>query len=348
MQLVSKKLKKLLETFSKNPVRIFTPDTLERKETELEAHVQELIGIKVKDQSEQVIKNECVKLVTEIRRRIRIQRQYLTNNCRSLVPYKVQAKKMSVAVPPPPFFKEGDELETFLDSVESYFKVSGTDDSDNSKKKDLLAYLLGPSLKKVKDFLSPVDFSTKSYADLVNACKAALSSGLKKHQAYIKFFTLKQSNSELVNGFALSIKAIAKTAQITDEILIVNRIIDGLKDDKMKFELLKQKITKFDELMTQLTFLEVISEASSSKVENVNKIRHSKNPRKYEQNKNKSYKNTDKEKKYPKKGTCNYCKKPGHWKAQCYKLKNKSEEKKLKNNKDSDLPQSLGSLYLGN
>lgn len=346
MKNVHKNLKKLLDTFTKNPTRIFSRNTLEAKELELQELVDILILFKPKDSSEIIVKNEAVEIVNSIRKRIRTQKDYLTNDCRDIVLYKIESKNnMSALIPLPNFFKDGEDFENFVDSLEFYFTIA---DTNESKKKDLLAYLLGSNLKKVKDFIAPVDISTKNYADLVDACKSTFSSGLKKQQAYVKFFILKQSN-EKGSEFAQSVKAVAKIAEINDQILIVNRIIEGLKDQKIKYELLKQKIVVFSELVTQLTFLEMINEASSPKVdENVNKIKFSKNSQKYDNNKNKNNKKGEKnkEKKNSKKGTCNYCKKPGHWKAQCYKLKNKTESKKPKTNKESDLSQNLGSLYL--
>lgn len=342
---VHKKLKKLLETFTKSPSRVFTIGTLDSKEKELQELVDLVLQTEAKNVVEEALKKDSINFINQIRRKLRDQKEYLNNDCRDVVLFRVLKKKMSFTVPPPPFFKEQDDFEIFLSSVENYMKLIKTEDAT---KTNLLLYLLGKSASKVIDYLKPKDITKATYTELVAACSATFSSD--NSEAYIKFFSKNQMDEKSVD-YALHMKTLAQKAKINDEKILVNRIIPGLKNDTMKFELLKSKILTFDVLLQQIAFLETVCKISSNEAV----VNHSKFKKNYKKNSfgNKSHKkdkNTkDHDKNNRKKSdenknfTCNYCKKPGHIKRNCYKLKNKN---KTSNELEFEASKSLGSLRL--
>lgn len=124
--------------------------------------------------------------------------------------------------------------------------------------------------------------------------------------------------------------------------VVVNKFISGLSNPKIKFELVKDtKITKLDEALKQGQLLESL--LADSNTEHVNQVGSSR------QNKNRSWNNKTNHKKGDKKGKehsktfiCNYCKKPGHFKKDCYKLQRKNKQRSETN----EVEEQLGSITL--
>lgn len=335
-----KELKKLLETFSKNPARIFTLTTLESKETELQALIDRLI-LHGKDAWN---KDECIKIVCDIRKRIHTQKEYLNNNCKDLVLFNsnIINSAMTSNVPPPPFFKDGSDIENFVNSLEFYFLVSKTVEAD---KKNLLLYLLGESAEKVKNV---ADLDQKDFTQVKQVVLETL--GKKDAQeASVKFFAMKQA-SDSPNDFALKVKNVAKRAGIKDEKLIVNKVITGLNNQTIKFELLKEDNLTFSNLLKKMSFLFEISKiANEDSSVNYTKWNGAKNKA---QNKNKKPDNKHKQKdkksgENSKSGErkCFFCNKPGHYKKDCFKYLNKLKNKNNSNEVNvNETTSALGSL----
>lgn len=242
-------------------------------------------------------------------------------------------------ITPPAFFKEGDNFVKFIGAIENYLKVIKV--TDDEQKRDILLYLLGSTEETLKNCAHPADIERLTWAQLKELGLKTFGAGITQEQAYIEFFSVRQSNEETGVQYAKKIKELAKKANILDERIIINRLIEGIKSEKVKFELLKAKIIKFDELLVQLTFLETITKSAE-----VNKINFNKNKKfNKKPNQKKDVKNGKKNEAKSTEKTCFFCKKAGHFKKQCFGYK-KWLEKKGKSQANEVKPEdSIGSLY---
>ena len=225
--------------------------------------------------------------------------------------------------PQPSFFKENDNVDQFISQVENYFELAETVET---KKKTFFLYLLDKAAAKVKNNL--VDANKATYLQVVESAKTVL--GKKEAQgSYVSFFNLEQGNDS-ATVYALRVKDLAFKAKITDIKVINTKIITGLKNQQMKFELLKKEYESFDEMFKELKFLaEICKVATGSQNNQINQVsgdkkhKYENNDKKKNKNYNKDsgYKGKNKNKKNDNQVKCFYCEKLGHIKRNCYKYK---------------------------
>lgn len=263
----------------------------------------------------------------------------------ALVLEQIDIEEKEMAIPPPPFFKKGDNFEAFKTQVETYFLVQST---PQDKRINLFLYLLGEVSTKVSSYVKPAVAGKPTYDEIIAACKICLTKDTSTG-AEAKFFKLQQSSESCVE-FIKKINDLAKTAEITDQKIIINRAIAGLKDSRIRFELLKLKLTEFDSLLENANFLEEIVTVSQGTCDTeVNKVSSGKNHSKGKRFGKKSKGSKDQKQFDKRKVQCNYCKKFGHMKNECYKLKRKNNKNNTnevtQKDKEADLSNTLGNLY---
>ncbi len=273
--------------------------------------------------------------------------------------YRPILPKMSnFNLPPPEKYKESDNWATWSDNLESYFHITKiTEDKD---KIELLLYLIGLERRnKLVDYIKPETTSDKDYTftKLKESC-TKLWQLSDSRQALASVFNTNQG-SDKVYDYAMKIKNLCAKANITDQMIIVNKFITGLYSHKIKFELLKDdKITDFSTALKQAQLLEKIIEGDKPSTSQVNKVGGTK-PKKSNKkfnNKNKSNKfnknnppNNQKEQNSKQnqrnfaKNQCFACKNYGHWKWQCPN-RNQNDRNYSKTNEVKDISQELGSL----
>ena len=81
--------------------------------------------------------------------------------------------------------------------------------------------------------------------------------------------------TEKAENFASRVKTLAEKAGITDNALLLNKIIMGLNQQTVRFEVLKAKPKNYAELLTEITYLTKIWKLSKDNSE-VNHVRKDK------------------------------------------------------------------------
>ena len=155
----------------------------------------------------------------------------------------------------------------------------------------------------------------------------------------------------------MRLKKLCTAAKLTDEKVIVNKFITGLKDKLIKYELMKDdRINTFAEALKQAKLMESLNGPSTS----VDEIDENRRQKRDHNNSRKDYKNklgnNKRQEQRPdksaqpqqhskqqqvQKNQCFFCKGIGHWKWQCRKLKS---QKPVNDIKTPD--EMLGSLTL--
>ena len=253
-------------------------------------------------------------------------------------------RTMATQIPLPPFYKKSERIEECLAILERYFKVAKTLEED---RKDLLLYILSSE-------------ESKSYEQVKEAALQILGKQ-DKQAAYLQFFTLQQQMSQTPSEFAFEVKAIARRAGINDAQMINTRIVTGLRDQNLKFEMLKNTHDTFEDLLKVLNFMVEIRKVSSmgatagtsetiNYVKNKNKQYAKKNGKQKDKSDNKNNnddKGNKKEEKNKQSGErlCFFCKKPGHMKKNCFSYLNKKKASG-QTNAVSDTANQLGQLSL--
>ena len=125
--------------------------------------------------------------------------------------------------------------------------------------------------------------------------------------------------------FAIKVKELADRAGITDAVLLNNKVITGLKNPNVKFEMLKKRYNTFEEMYKDLTFLTGMKKLAGllNTTDIVNEVAEtSVNKMKFDNKKKKEDKEDDRPKnKDNKKLTCYFCNRPGHIQRNCFKYK---------------------------
>ena len=265
-------------------------------------------------------------------------------------------RTMATQIPLPPFYKKSERIEECLAILERYFKVAKTLEED---RKDLLLYVLASEERKLKEGMEG-SLEDKSYEEVKEAALQILGKQ-DKQAAYLQFFTLQQQMSQTPSEFAFEVKAIARRAGINDAQMINTRIVTGLRDQNLKFEMLKNTHDTFEDLLKVLNFMVEIRKVSSmgatagtnetiNYVKNKNKQYAKKNGKQKDKSDNKNNnddKGNKKEEKNKQSGErlCFFCKKPGHMKKNCFSYLNKKKASG-QTNAVSDTVNQLGQLSL--
>lgn len=268
--------------------------------------------------------------------------------------YKVYTpfRIMALNVPAPEFFKQGADFTEFANKVERYCALVGA--TTDEKQKSLLIYLLGNQAKTLEEGISEAEYQALTFKQLKELGKKVFLSKTP-HQAMREFFVTRQDSTTGLE-YAKQVKILAEKAKITDEKIIINKVIEGLRDNNLKFELLKLKVEVFSVLLEQIYFLESIGSGATSvnfmgkgKQYNKNskKQYNSTNQQKQQQSQQ-NKQNENKDKKKPNNKECFFCKKVGHLKKDCYSYK-KWLSKKQNNEVDPESGTSnnndIGSLF---
>ena len=265
---------------------------------------------------------------------------------------EAKVEVMASSIPLPPFYKPNDDLEECISKLERYFKVAKTPEAD---KKDLMLYVLSAVVKKLKTAARDNSIDDKSY-DQVRALAREVLGKHAKQTACLRFFAEQQASQGPIE-FAHEVMSLARKANISDKTMIHSRIITGLRDTALKFELLKNEYPSFEELLKTLTFLceiRKLSEASAPSVNAINNKEKKKNSR-YSDKKDKSNDKGNKSDYRPRKENkdssvkkdrvCFWCKKPGHYKKKCYQWLNRKTTSAVNQvEKTAATTQQLGQL----
>ena len=228
-------------------------------------------------------------------------------------------------------------------------------------KKDLMLYVLLAVVKKLETAARDNSIDDKSY-DQVRALAREVLGKHAKQTACLRFFAEQQASQGPIE-FAHEVMSLARKANISDKTMIHSRIITGLRDTALKFELLKNEYPSFEELLKTLTFLYEIRKVSSmgatagtnetiNYVKNKNKQYAKKNGKQKDKSAHDNKNNNDdkgnkKEEKNKRSGErlCFFCKKPGHMKKNCFSYLNKKKTSG-QTNAVSDTANQLGQLSL--
>lgn len=245
---------------------------------------------------------------------------------KKLVDYEMQPLnqedkvKMSLKVPSPAFYKEGDDITKYIEKLERYFVLAKVPEEE---KCEFLLYLLDDQATKIKDSMSEEEFLKKDYNQQALQARAVLGEE-DKQTASVSFFNAMQK-TEHETIFASRVKALAAKAEIKDAVLINNKVITGLNNPNIKFEMLTKKYKTFEEMYKELTFITDMkklagSSNTSDSIDEVAETSINKIKVDYKRKNDDRDNNKSKEKNY-KKLNCYFCGKQGHVQRYCFKYK---------------------------
>ena len=242
--------------------------------------------------------------------------------------------KMAVQIPVPEKYKPGSDLDDFLESVETYFKVAGT---KPESQKDFFTLLLGTSARKLKNATTTEKWEKMGYAEVKILAQKVLGQQIRE-SATVEFLSVVQGTNEQAENYASRVKTLAEKAGITDNSLLLNKIMMGLQQQTVRFEVLKAKPKTYEELLTEITYLTRIWKLSNnnSDVNNVRKDKEGKGKKKFSSKNDGKYNkkrdnnagtSSDRNRKDV---VCFHCRKPGHVKRDCYQLRDKKSANNVK------------------
>lgn len=336
---------KLLENAKKSVNKLWSEDLVQRYHQDLVEHLTK--------HPTEVSNPEVVALKSIINQKLRenrtrflfehLPREYPDILIHLNIPYVVHQPKLPTmsSIPAPQPFKTN--FDTWVNSVELYFLVTAV--TDESKKKNLFLYLLGSeNLQKLKNFCMGTNFVELNYDTLVENGRK-LWENINKRRASDEFYSLKQG-AESINEYAVKLQSVAEDAGMRDEDTLTNKFISGIKDRTVKYELLSdENIKKFDVALHKARLLEQLIEKEEINKISYNQQQNSKNHNKPGASKQKSHQNKHQnnqdrsEKPKLAKNQCSYCKRHGHWKKDCRKLKQKPNSHSNSNQSANQLGQ---------
>lgn len=250
--------------------------------------------------------------------------------------------KMAVQIPVPEKYKPGSDLDDFLESVETYFKVAGT---KPESQKDFFTLLLGTSARKLKNATTTEKWEKMGYAEVKILAQKVLGQQIRE-SATVEFLSVVQGTNEQAENYASRVKTLAEKAGITDNSLLLNKIMMGLQQQTVRFEVLKAKPKTYEELLTEITYLTRIWKLSNnnSDVNNVRKDKEGKGKKKFSSKNDGKYNkkrdnnagtSSDRNRKDV---VCFHCRKPGHVKRDCYQLRDKKSANNVKQKQPTPPP----------
>ena len=166
------------------------------------------------------------------------------------------AQRPQIPVPPP--YKETDSWSVWIKNLESYFKL--TKWTEESDKKELLLYLIGAERRKrLGDSISPAkpEDEAATFVTLKEKC-TKLWGTFDSRTTLAQLFVIEQG-AESVDEYAARFKATCTKAELTDERVILNKFVSGLRAKKIQADILIDKtIVKFDSALERAKLLEVV------------------------------------------------------------------------------------------
>lgn len=231
------------------------------------------------------------------------------------------------------------QFNTWLQMFENYAIL--TNMKPEHKHRFFLHLIGEEAATKIVNSVKPADPFEKSYNELTQIAKKIFEKSNLKN-AYQLFFNLTQ-NGDTVQDYAEKLKQLGEEAGLSTENneIFSNKFINGLNNDRIKFELLKEE--------TKKDFAEVINTAIklddfiNSQNNDVNKVQNYKNFKPKNDNEKKQNNKQNKNKKFEK-NQCFFCKKYNHWKKDCFKYKKWLE----KQTNEVETPDAVDNISFGN
>ena len=201
----------------------------------------------------------------------------------------------------------GEDFVIYEERLVQHFILN--DIPDNKKVAFLITHIGNQAYEVLKKLLAPIEPKNKTYEDLVKELKSYFTPEINEIPERYRFFLESQKSGQSVKEYVVELRRIASKCNFDNflESALRDRLVFGLRDSKLRTQLLKVKKLTFKAAFDEAVAWEMAEKEGCDRSLNVNRVNQ---PKFVQRSRNRTNRSRSKPR-FPKEGSQNVCSRCG-------------------------------------